>query len=76
MARVLDTKSLFINGSRVTLPNEVYADTSDGFSGDVSITMLGTTRDCINAPWRIHGDDQLPATVLSVSVFGNYGIEK
>lgn len=76
MARVLNTKSLSINGIRTVLPNEIYADGAGGFNGDVSISMLGTTRDCINAPWRIHGDDQLPATVLSVSVFGNYGIEK
>lgn len=74
MARVLNTKSLFINGARITLPNEIYTEDSDGFSGDVSINMLGTSRECINAPWTIHGTDQLPATVLSVSVFGNYGI--
>lgn len=74
MARVLNTKSLFINGARITLPNEIYAEDSAGFSGDVSINMLGTSRECINAPWTIHGTDQLPATVLSVSVFGNYGI--
>ena len=74
MARVLNTKSLFINGSRVSLPNDVYDEDSDGFSGDVSIGLLGTSRDCINAPWQIHGNEQLPATILSVSLFGNYGI--
>ena len=74
MARVLNTKSLFINGSRITLPNEIYSADSNGFSGDVSIGVLGTRRDCINSPWQIHGSEQLPATVLSVSVFGNYGI--
>ncbi len=74
MARVLNTKSLFINGARITLPNEIYAEDSDGFSGDVSVGILGTSRDCINAPWQIHGNEQLPATILSVSVFGNYGI--
>ena len=73
-ARVLNTKSLFINGLRVTLPNEVYDENSDGFSGDVSMGMLGTSRDCINAPWQIHGNEQLPTIVLSVSLFGNYGI--
>jgi len=74
MARVLNTKSIFINDSRITLPNDVYANDSDGFSGDVSVSVLGTSRECINAPWKIHGNEQLPATVLSVSVFGNYGI--
>ena len=73
-ARVLNTKSLFINGSRITLPNDVYDNDSDGFSGDVSIETLGTSRECGNAPWKIHGDEQLPATILSVSMFGNYGI--
>jgi len=74
MVRVLKTKSLFINGSRVTLPNEIYDEDSDGFSGDISVNMLGTSRDCVNAPWQIHGNEQLPATILSVSLFGNYGI--
>lgn len=74
VARVLNTKSLSVNGKRITFPNEVYADGARGFSGDVSVGMLGTTRDCIDAPWEIHGDEQLPTTVLSVSMFGNYGI--
>jgi hypothetical protein len=74
VVRVLDTKSLFINDKRATLPNETYDDNSSGFSGDVDITQLGTMRDCINSPWKIHGSDALPATVLSVSMYGNYGI--
>lgn len=74
VVRVLNTKSLFINDKRATLPNEAYNNDSPGFSGDVDITQLGTTRDCINSPWKIHGDDALPATVLSVSMYGNYGI--
>lgn len=74
MARVLNTKSLFINDSRITLPNDVYSNDSNGFSGDVLMSVLGTGHQCINAPWKISGDEQLPATILSVSVFGNYGI--
>ncbi len=74
VARVLNTKTLFINGQRVTLPNEIYDENSTGFSGDVSIGILGTTRNCIDAPWQISSDDQLPATILSVSMFGNYGV--
>ena len=74
VARVLNTKSLFINGSRITLPNEVYDNDAPGFSGDVSIGIFGTSHECINAPWKIHGNEQLPATILSVSLFGNYGI--
>ena len=72
--RVLNTKSLFINGVRVALPNEIYDADSPGFSGDASISQLGTTRKCIDSPWKIHGNESLPATILSVSMFGNYGI--
>ncbi len=71
-ARVLDTKSLFINGSRVTLPNGIYLDSADGYSGDVSVTMLGTHADTIAPMWTIQSSDQLPATVLSVSLHGWY----
>ena len=74
VSRVLNTKSLFINGQRATLPNEIYDDDSSGFSGDVSITQLGTVHTCIDSPWKIHGQDALPATVLSVTMYGNYGI--
>jgi len=72
--RLLDTKSLFINDKRVVLPNEIYASGAPGFSGDMSITQLGTSHKCINSPWKIHGSDALPATILSVSMYGNYGI--
>ena len=73
-ARVLNTKSLFINGKRVTLPNEIYDENSSGYSGDVSINQLGTSHTCIDSPWTIHGSDALPATILSVSQYGSYGI--
>lgn len=73
-ARVINTKSLFINDKRATLPNDVYDENSVGYCGDVSITQLGTTRTCIDSPWKIHGSDALPATILSVSIYGNYGI--
>ena len=74
VARVLNTKSLLINGKRAVLPNETYEPGANGYSGDVEITQLGTSRECINSPWKIHGTDSLPATVLSVSQYGNYGI--
>ena len=73
-ARLLNTKSLFINDKRVNLPNEIYAAGAPGFSGDVSLSQLGTSHDCIDSPWKIHGCDALPATVLSISMYGNYGI--
>ena len=71
-ARVLDTKSLFINGVRMVLPNEVYNPASSGYSGDVSINLLGTSRDTIEPCWTLHGSDPLPVTVLSVTLHGWY----
>lgn len=71
-ARVIDTKSISINNHRVVLPNEIYSDGAPGFSGDVSISELGAMRDCIDAPWTIHGNDPYPATVLSVTLHGWY----
>ncbi len=71
-ARVLDTKSLFINNGRVVLPNKTYDDASRGFSGDVSVNILGTQHACMNASWTIHSSDALPATILSVTMCGDY----
>lgn len=71
-ARLLDTKSIFINQRRAVLPNAVYAQDAPGYSGDVSMNFIGTQRECINAPWVLHGNEALPATVLSVTVYGNY----
>lgn len=73
-ARVLDTKSLFINGVRADLPNSIYAAGAPGYTGDVSINVLGTRRDTTAPMWRIHGGDPLPATVLSVTLHGWYEI--
>lgn len=72
MARVLNTKTLFINNMRADLPNEVYSAESNGYSGDVSINLLGVQRNCMNAPWTIKSSEQLPATVLSVTMYGYY----
>lgn len=71
-ARVLNTKSLFINGTRADLPNEIYADNAGGYSGDVSINLLGCQRNCIAAPWTISSSEQLPTTVLSITMYGYY----
>lgn len=73
-ARVLETKSIFINGVRATLPNEIYADGAAGYSGDVSMNFLGTQNECINAPWEIYGNEPQPAQVLSITVYGRYSI--
>lgn len=73
-ARVLDTKSISINNHQISLPNEIYAATSPGFSGDVSINLLGTTTDCMTPAWTVHGNENYPTTVLSVSLHGWYSV--
>ena len=70
----MDTKSLFINGSRVSLPNSIYEDDSPGFSGDVFMNVLGTRSDTLSPMWRLHGSDAMPVTVLSVTMHGWYSI--
>ena len=74
VARLLDSKSLHINNQRISLPNVIYAADSPGFSGDVSLNLLGTAHDCIRPPWTIHGTESYPLTVLSVSLHGWYMI--
>lgn len=73
-ARVMDTKTLFINGVRANLPNAVYDENASGFTGDVSVGALGWTRETFGAPWRIESDDALPITVMSVTIYGNYTV--
>ncbi len=73
-ARVMNTKTIFINGERAVLPNRIYADNSPGYTGDVYIRMLGSQYDCMSASWTIHSSEQLPATILSVTMHGRYTI--
>ena len=72
--RLLNTKSVSINGARVSMPNEIYADEHIGFTGDVSVNVLGTTKTCIEPYWIIHGNEPQPITVLSVNVSGRYSV--
>ena len=72
-ARVLNTKSLFINGMRVVLPNAIYATDSAGYSGDVSVSILGTGN-ALDVPWRIHGAEPMPVQILSVTIRGRYAV--
>ena len=72
--RILNTKTLFINGARVEFPNEIYALDSNGYTGDVSVNLLGTQHNGTVAPWVISSDEQFPATILSVSMSGSYMI--
>lgn len=71
-ARLLYSKTLYINGMRVSFPDSIYDSESQGYSGDVSVNLLGCQIDCINPPWTISSNEQLPTTVLSVEMRGNY----
>ena len=72
IARLLYSKTLYINGMRVSFPDSIYDSESQGYSGDVSVNLLGCQIDCINPPWTISSNEQLPTTVLSVEMRGNY----
>ena len=74
VARILNTKSIYINNHRIALPNEVYDEVSDGFDGDVTINLLGAMSDCIRPVWTIHGSEPYPMTVLSVTIHGWYSV--
>ena len=39
-----------------------------------SINLLGCQRNCVNAPWKISSSEQLPTTVLSISIYGYYTV--
>lgn len=74
IARVHDSKTLFINDFRIPFPDEVYVNGAPGFSGDMSVNILGTLRDMVDSPWEISTSDALPLTVLSVTIYGRYQI--
>ena len=65
---------MFINNLRMEFPNEVYEADADGFSGDIEMNPLGTLRDMVDCPWEISSDDELPMTILSVTLYGRYQI--
>lgn len=73
-ARVYESKTLFINKYRAVFPNEIYSDDNPGFSGDVSVNILGTIREMVDAPWEISTTDSLPLTIISVTTYGRYQI--
>ena len=72
--RVHDTKTLFINNWRAELPNEIYADGADGYSGDVSLNTIGSCRPMIDAPWEVSTTDAMPMTILGITIYGRYQI--
>lgn len=73
-ARVIDTRSIYINNQRAVLPNNIYENQTSGFCGDVSVNLLGTNRNAITPTWTIHGTDCEPITVLSVTMHGWYSV--
>ena len=73
-ARVIDTKSVSINGHRITLPNTIYAENAPGYSGDVSINLLGNIQNFDAPTWTVHSDENFPATILSISMHGWYTV--
>lgn len=72
VARISDTKTIFINGERASLPNDIYDSESNGYTGDVCINFMGCQRTCTNAPWTISSTEQFRATVLSITTYGYY----
>lgn len=70
--RLQNTKTVFVNGYRMEIPNNAYDENSDGFSGDLSINLLGTENDTTKPLWTLSSSEQLPATILSVTADGNY----
>ena len=70
--RVKNTKTLFANNYRMEIPNYVYEPTSNGYTGDLSINLLGCQSNTIEPIWILSSSEQLPATILSVSVEGWY----
>jgi hypothetical protein len=77
-ARLLDTKTLFFKQKnrsyRAELPNDIHQSSSSGFSGDTSLNLLGTEVSTIEPLWEITSDEQLPATILSITIDGRYSI--
>jgi len=72
--RVTDTKTVFINNYRVEIPNAVYDINSSGYNGDLSINLLGTQINTMEPLWTLSSNEQLSATILSVTVDGWYSI--
>lgn len=71
-ARIMNTKDIHINNHNISLPNEIYVTDAKGFTGDVSVNLLGTMCTTMCPVWTIHGATPYPATVLSITICGWY----
>ena len=56
----------------MNIPNDVYDISSNGYSGDLSMNLLGVHFDTMQPVWSVSSSEQLPATILSVTVDGWY----
>lgn len=74
VARVHDTKTLVINAVRAVLPNEIYDADHAGFSGDVTVNILGTNSDFMESLWSVSTTDAMPIEILSITIYGRYQI--
>lgn len=72
--RLRDTKTGYVNDKRIDLPNDVYDISSKGYNGDVSVDLLGFQFDTMSPLWSVSSDEQLPITLLSVTIDGWYSI--
>jgi len=70
--RLKDTKTVFVNGKRVDMPNAVYEENSPGYSGDLTMNLLGIHFDTMQPLWSVSSNEALPATILSVTTDGWY----
>jgi len=65
---------LFVNNYRMEIPNSEYDVNNNGYSGDLSMNLLGFQYDTMQPLWTVSSNEQLPATVLSVTIDGWYSI--
>ena len=70
--RVMNAKTLFVNNYRMEIPNYAYNDGSQGYTGDLSMNLLGVQRETIEPIWTLSSSEQLPVTILSVTTEGKY----
>ena len=73
-ARIINTKSIYINQHRITLPDYVYNKDSTGYNGDVCLNQLGIMQNTIEPLWTVQGIEPFCATILSVTVYGWYTV--
>ena len=69
---MIDTKTVFVNDYRVEIPNHVYETDNPGYAGDLSLNLLGCQINTMEPLWTLSSNEQLSATILSVTIDGWY----